>query len=68
MGSHIHCNCHTHNLVCDAQMARKLRLQNKFKLVDFCSCRISGIGNCAVNRELAKLAGGYKEPGGGVEV
>jgi len=46
----------------------KLGLQNRHELVDFCPCRFAGIGYCIAHGELAKLEGGYTEPGGGAEV
>ena len=49
-------------------MARELRLQNRIKLVDICAGRSAGPGNCIAYRELAKLAGGYKESGGHIEI
>jgi putative ABC transport system permease protein len=50
-----------------AQMAAKLCLQNRAELVYICAGGVAGVGDCAADGELAKLAGGYKEPGGGAE-
>ena len=43
------------------QMARKLCLQNRTQLVDFCPGRVVGIGNCLAHSELAKLEGSYEK-------
>ncbi len=68
MGSNRFCNRHTRCVLRHAQMARKLCIQNRIELVDICTGRNSGAGNCAPNGELAKLESGYEEPGGGVAV
>ena len=68
MGGHCFCNCHTHCILRHEQMARKLCLQNRIELVDFCTGRFAGAGNCAADGKLAELEGGNEESGGGVEV
>ena len=55
-------------LVRHAQMARKLCLQNHFKLVGFCAGRFTGTGNCVADSELAELEGCHEESGGGVAI
>ncbi len=44
------CTGHACSLVCHAPLARKFCIQNRTKLVDFCARRVTGFGNCLVNR------------------
>ena len=68
MGRHRLCNCHANCILRHEQMARKLCLQNRTKLVDFCPGRFAGIGNCITDGELAELESSNKESRGGAEV
>ena len=68
MGGHCYFDCITHCMGCHEKMARKLCVQNRFELVDFCPGWLAGIGNCIIDGELAKLESSYKEPCESVEV
>ena len=63
MGFHCIPYSYTNCLVHNAQMARKLSLQNRTKLVDICACRCYSTGYCIINGQLAKLESGNKESG-----
>ena len=55
-------------ILADFKVDGTICLQNRNKLVDICSGRLIGNNNFSADSELAKLAGGNKKSGGGVEV
>jgi len=55
-------------MVCYAQVAAKLCLQNGIELVGVCSGRSSGSDSGNFNGELAELEGGNEEPNGGSKI
>ena len=68
MGTDFHTDLISCCLVRDEPLARKLCLQNRTELVDFCFVWVTGIGNCIANSKLAKLEGCYKKSSGSFEI
>jgi len=68
MGCHRIRYSNTVCLVYNAQMAGEFCLQNRIELVDIFIVRIISPYNSIINCNLAELAGGYEEPGGGASI